>query len=158
MQFFHNFKNLLMYELTFKKKFYLDIKKERVVGHITMGKLKCNQVSLKQKMLYYCKSIIFYFLNHISIYQISCTRLRDFQYDTYKYAMNRVDCDVIALWKNYRPRHVTSDNYDKFQEFMTSNEFRRRLRSKSKTKIEKLMLKKSQVLSWLWILVCQTCS
>ena len=41
--------------------------------------------------------------------------------------MNRVDCDVIALWKNYRPRHVTNDNYDKFQEFMTSNEFRRRL-------------------------------
>jgi len=31
-----------MYELTFKENFYLDIKKERVVGHITMGKLKCN--------------------------------------------------------------------------------------------------------------------
>lgn len=48
--------------------------------------------------------------------------------------MNRVDCDVIALWKNYRPSHVTNDNYDKFQEFMTSNEFRRRLRSKSQNK------------------------
>lgn len=85
-------------------------------------------------MLYYCKNIIFYFQNHISIYQISCTRLHDFQYDTYKYAMNKVDCDVIALWKNYRPSHVTNDNCNKFQEFMTSNGFRRHLGSRSQNK------------------------
>jgi hypothetical protein len=56
--------------------------------------------------------------------------------------MNRVDCDVIALWKNYRPSHVTNDNYDKFQEFMTSNEFRRCLRSESQNKNREIHVKK----------------
>jgi hypothetical protein len=56
--------------------------------------------------------------------------------------MNRVDGDVIALWKNYRPRHVTNDNCDKFQEFMTLNGFRRHLRSRSQNKTRKTHVKK----------------
>lgn len=56
--------------------------------------------------------------------------------------MNRVDCDVIALWKNYSPRHVYNDNCDKFREFMISNRFRRHLQSRSQNKNRETHIKK----------------
>ena len=55
-------------------------------------------------------------------------------YDAYKYAMNKVDCNFITLWKNYKSRYVTNNNYDKFQEFIVSNEFRMPLQSLSQNK------------------------
>jgi len=46
--------------------------------------------------------------------------LRDLWYD----AMNKANFDDIALWENYRSRHPIKDNWDKFQEFVTSDRFR----------------------------------
>jgi hypothetical protein len=48
-------------------------------------------------------------------------------YDAHKYAMNKANFDDIMLWKNYKPKHIMKDNWEKFQEFMTSNEFKKRL-------------------------------
>lgn len=120
-----------MYELIVKKTFYQDMKNKEVVRKVWENHNAIRKV-LSNKMLYYCKFVIFFFLHNLCLTSF-CIKLCDLWYDTYKYAMNRPASNDISL-ENHRPRHVLDDNWEKFQEFIASYGFRKRSQFKSQNR------------------------